>query len=119
MVGFHLAAKAAGGYQVIPCSLQFHSTKHGHSFFMDARNWNDVFNTLLSLDIGDNRTCHVQNDFNSIEDHLQMELIPSGNRRCPNPTRHNGSRESNQSTLTIEEAVNETHQELSKSKKTF
>ena len=78
MVEFHLAAKAVGGYQVI-LLLQFHSTKHGHSFFMDARNWNDVFNTLLSLDIWDrSEPAYAQNDFNSVEDHLQTELIPSG-----------------------------------------
>ena len=116
---FHLAAKASGGYQVFPCSLQFHSTKHGHSFFMDARNWNDVFNTLLSLDIWDRtEPTYAQNDFASVEDHLQMELIPSGNAEdAPIPPDSADQENLVSQLLLIEEAVNEAHQGLSKSKK--
>ena len=47
---------------------------------MDTRNWNDVFNTLLDLDIWDRtEATYAQHDFASVEDHLQTKLIPSGN----------------------------------------
>lgn len=118
---FHLAAKASGGYQVIPCSLQFHSTKHGHSFFMDTRNWNDVFNTLLNLDIWDRtEPNYAQHDFESVEDYLQTELIPSSNPEdAPIPPDSADQENLISQLLIIEEAVNEAHQELSKGKKSI
>ncbi len=73
---FHRASRAGGGYQVVPCSLQFHSTKHSHRFFMDTRNWNDIYNTLNSLDIWDRSAPAYQDaGFNAVEDHLIDDLL--------------------------------------------
>jgi|GEM_PF-5835700 len=116
---FHLAAKAGGGYQVIPCSLQFHSTKHGHTFFMDTRNWNDVYNTLINLDIWDrSQPAYVQHEYSAVEEYLEDQLLNEwGIDNEPLPLESSIQENLVQQLLGIEDQVNEAYRDILSSKK--
>ena len=117
-LAFHINAQKSGGYNVIPCSLQFHSTKHGHSFFMDARNWNEVYNTLLSLDIWDrSQPEYQQQDVDSVESLLINQLLEEWDID-EEPINPDSSTQDNvvQQLLTIEDDVNEAYRLMLRSK---
>ncbi len=117
-LNFHINAQQSGGYQVIPCSLQFHSTKHGHSFFMDTRSWNDVYNTLLSLDIWDRaQPEYLQQEFGSVESFLVNQLLEEWDID-EEPINPDSSTQDNvvQQLLNIEDEVNEAYRLMLRSK---
>ena len=108
---FHLVAAKSGGYQVVPCSLQFHSVKHSHSFFMDARNWNEVFSTLKNLEIWDqSQPSYIEGGFDSIEGQVLRSLVPGGDLNNTPITPDAADRENLiEQLLTIEDTINEAH----------
>lgn len=108
---FHLAAEKSGGYQVVPCALQFHSVKRGHSFFLDSRNWNEVFNILKGLDIWDHsEASYISGGFDSVEAHVLSSLVPDGNLDNTPITPDSSDRENLiDQLLTIEDTINAAH----------
>jgi len=115
---FHLNAQKSGGYKVVPCSLQFHSLKHGHTFFMDNRSWNDIYNRLLALDIWDESTpAYQQLDYTSVEEHLEDQLLADWNIEDI-PFSPESSTQENvlQQMLLIENEINQAYRDLLQAK---
>lgn len=118
-LNFHRAARAGGGYRVVPCSLQFHSTKHGHRFFMDMRSWNDIYNTLNGLDIWDHSAPTYQTaGFESIEEHLIANLLAAKELDAePDPLPSDLRTNLVSQLLTIADEINDAYRLLLKEKK--
>lgn len=115
---FHLDAQKVGGYKVVPCSLQFHSVKHGHTHFMDNRSWNDIYNRLLALDIWDESTpAYQQLDYASVEEHLEDQLLSDWNIEDI-PFSPDSSTQENvlQQMLLIENDINQAYRDLLQAK---
>ena len=111
---FHLNAKATGGYQVIPCNIQFHSTKHGHRFFADTRWWNSIFNTLTSLDIWDDALPQYQErDFASIENMVINDALDEDGLEMEPQCLEDGQKhEISEELLTVAKEINEDYRAL-------
>ena len=69
-LNFHRAARAGGGYRVVPCSLQFTVPNMVIVSLWICVNWNDIYNTLNGLDIWDHSAPAYQAaGFSSVEEH--------------------------------------------------
>jgi hypothetical protein len=112
-LNFNRTARVGGGYQIIPCSLQFHSTKHGHRFFMDVRSWNDIYNTLSTLKIWDNSAPAYQKKYASIEEHLQVEVLKQWDLDYePEPLTSEIRSSVQDQLLTIADEINEAYRDI-------
>ena len=65
---FHKQSIAGNGYEVVPADIQLHTIRGGSFFFSDLRQWNDIYQSLLELDVWDDTPpLHKSEEFESLQ----------------------------------------------------